>query len=170
MPSASGSPASVIPVLITTGKNPDRISKAIALAFCRAVPESRVEFRGKRTLASLVARAQKFRYTRLCAIHNESGKPSSIRFLEIADDGAWNWLAPAISITSAKPAGRMPKKSAQSRKLSVTGAKAKALLRLISPRNPVDEDVGSKINAGARSLSVFVGKKKILSLGVSYEK
>lgn len=160
----------MIPVLITTGKNPSRVSRAIALAFGIAVPESRVEFRGKRTLSSLITRAQKLHFTRLCAIHSESGKPSHIRFMEIADDGEWGWLSPAISITSAKPAGRMPKKTAQSSRLSISGAKAKVLSRLLSPRNSQDEEAGSKITAGARALSISVGKKKILSLGVSYEK
>ena len=160
----------MIPVLITTGKNPDSNSKAIALAFHMAVPESRVEFRGKRTLSSLVSRAQKLHFTRLCAIYNEKGKPSTLRFLEIGDDGEWEWLSPTIAVSSSQTFGKMPLKKSQSCNLSITGTKAKVLSRLLSPLNSKDKGPDSKITAGARSISVHVGKKKILSLGVSYEK
>ena len=159
----------MIPVLITTGKGPDRVSRAIARAFSLAVPESRLEPRGKRTMAALLAKARRLHLTRLCAIYRSQGKPSTISFLKVGDDGSWERLAPVIFVGKASFAAKFPKAAAQSRCLSITGTKAKALSALVSPKNSCEE-TGSRIIAGAKKLSISVGRKKIMELGVSYGK
>ena len=156
-------------MLITTGKGPDRVSRSIARAFSLAVPESRLEPRGKRTMAALVAKARRLHLTRLCSIYRSQGKPSTVSFLKIGDDGSWERLAPVILVGKASFAPKFPKAASQSRFLSITGTKAKALSALVSPKNS-GEETGSRIIAGAKKLSISIGKKKILSMDVSYGK
>lgn len=160
----------MIPVLFTTGKKPNRAARAIARALSLAVPESALESRGKRTLASLISKARKRHFTRLCSVYCSQGKPSEIEFLAIADDGSWGRLAPKITVKTSSFAPKFPR--AQSTCLTMSGAKAKSLSRLFSPKNhgADGEENGSRIVAGAKTLAVFMGKKKIASLGVSYEK
>lgn|GEM_PF-1509617 len=161
-------------MLITTGKAPDAVSRAIARALWLAVPESRLEFRGKRSLSSLVSLARKKHQTRICSVYLAHGKPSSLSFLSVGDDGSWARLSPSIAVKKVVFSGTtragVEAKDGQSQRVAITGAKAKPLSRLLSPANPQDRETGSRIIAGARTLSIFVGKKRMLSLGVAYEK
>ncbi len=173
-------------MLITTGKNPGIFSREIAMALASAVPGSRVEFRGKRTLSSMISKARKLHFNRVCSIGSAEGKAASLSFLKIGDDGSWERLSPKISIrgvaavasakkTGARKAGARPA-SAHAKPvprlcLKITGTKAKTLVALISPSNSQDAGPSecSRMAAGAKTISVFVGKKKIISIGVAYE-
>ncbi len=155
----------MVAVLITTGKEPDALSRRIARALFLAVPGSSLEWRGKRTMQSLLSLAKKRRFSRLCAIYKEQGKPRSISFLSLGEEG-WKWMSPRIIVKKAKAArlARLP----QSQSLLAKGAKAKTLLYLLGAQNW--EEPGSSITAGAKKLSLFLGKGKLLEMDVSYEK
>jgi len=157
----------VVQLLITTGKNPDRLSRLIAHALFASIPGSDLEFRGKRSLLSLVLKARKKHYSRLCAIHKEEGKPSSLSFISLDDEGGWERLSPSIAIKNVSAAKSFPKK--QSQCVEFSGAKKAVLGRLLDPRNSCGEPE-SKIIAGAAKISILYGRKKLLELGVAYAK
>ncbi|VVC01483.1 Uncharacterised protein [uncultured archaeon] len=154
-------------MLVTTGKKPDAASRSIAQALFLSVPGATMENRGSRPLSALISKAKKRRFTRLCTIYREEGRPSTIAFLSLSDAG-FEWLSPKIEIT--KVAALPPKKRMQqATELRIKGAKAKALQKLIEPLNQSGGQAAT-ITAGARKLTIHLGRKKILELGVEYAK
>lgn len=159
----------LVQVLITTGKKPAIACRSIARAIFLSVPGSRLEFRGKRSLGSLIKKARLAHFSRVCAIYQENGKPSQIAFLSIEGPSP-EWLSPKIGITSAKSAKKMPRRG-QSSFLKLTGSKSRALQKLLCPpRPPEGTETGSSISAGAKTISFSLGKQKLATLGVSYAK
>lgn len=157
----------MVAVLITTGKNPSESSRAIARALHLAIPHSMLEFRGSRTLDALIAKARKRHFSRVCSIYSKQGKPHSLSFLSIRDDGGWERLKPVFIMEKAQLppiAAKIP----QSCSLKITGANAKAARHLFSPSNDEYCEQTSRIVAGRGTLALYVGKRKILSLGVKY--
>jgi len=153
-------------LLITTGKKPDRLTREIAKALAAAVPGSRLENRGRRSLSQLISRAKALRFSRLCAIYKERGKPHAIAFLSTEGKG-WEWLSPKIIISKAALHLRLSK--TQSCCLEINGPKKASLLQLISPANsPGGKE--SEIKASQKKITVAMHGKKALELEVSYEK
>ena len=155
-------------MLITTSKSPSPACRRIARAFFLAVPESALEFRGKRTLSALASKARKKRFARICAIYQQKGMPSQIRFLETGERG-WEWLSPHILITKITHAPAHKGSLSQSAGLKIAGSKARAL-RLLLDQSGKPEEAQSEIISSAGGLSVKLGAKKLLELGVKYEK
>lgn len=154
-------------MLITTGKNPGRISRRIAQALQAAVPGAALEYRGRRSVASLLSKARKRHFSRLCAIHEENGKPSAISFLSLGQEGGWRRLSPTIMVHSAVPALAIPRK--QSRSVKISGAKKAALQKLLDP-SASGWETESSISASTKKIALFCGKKRVLLLGVGYGK
>jgi len=157
-------------LLITTGKKPDTLSQLIARALFLCTPESLLEGRGKRTISSLLQKARKLHFSRLCTISKREGGASEISFISLEEDGSWQRLSPAIIAQYAvaceeKKAWR----AEQSHSLKITGAKRAALQQLLSPSN-ADAEHESSITAGASTLSFKLGKTELLKMGVKYEK
>ena len=155
-------------MLITTAKDPDALCRRIARAIYLATPSSHLEFRGKRTLASLVSKARKKRFERVCAIYHSRGKPSEIRFLEISMRD-WCWMVPHLSITKILHAPAMKGSISQSVGLQIKGTKAKVLRQLLSIKGK-PEEAQSSISSSASKITFKLGNKKLLELGVKYEK
>lgn len=152
-------------MLVTTGKSPGAASRRIAGILSLSIPLSRSENRGSRSLSSLISRAAKSRFARLCTVYKEQGNPATIAFLSL--DGN-EWLSPKIKIEKVIFISKQ-QKLPQAGRLSIKGSKKAVLQKLISPVS-TDGDVQSTINAGAKSISFYIRRKKMLSLGVSYEK
>jgi rRNA maturation protein Rpf1 len=157
-------------VLITTGKGPDRETRLSARALFLAVPGSRLENRGKRTLVSMVKKAQKLHYSRVCAVYKDRGHPCTLAFIRLDGPEEWEWLTPILNIRKVKFASQQPRAMRQSARLEISGSRAKTLNLLLAPRNASEDEAESSITAGAKSLSILLGKRKLLELGVSYEK
>ncbi len=155
-------------MLITTGKNAGKLSKRIAAALCLAVQESRFEPRGKRTVQQLIAKAAKLHFSRLCSIYEESGRPSQLSFLAIDPNGGWTRLSPSIKLKNI-PIPPKKTRGQQSASLVISGTKKKVLQKLLNPLPPKEEP-DSSISASGKKIEVKIGRKKILSIGVSYEK
>lgn len=155
-------------MLITTAKDPDALCRRIARAIYLATPGSRLEFRGKRTLAALVSKARKKRFERVCAIYHAQGKPSEIRFLEIGMRD-WRWMAPHLAITKVLHAPAMKGGISQSFGLQIRGTEAKTLQKLLSIKGK-PEEAQSSISSSASKISFKLGNKKLLELGVRYGK
>ena len=156
-------------MLITTGRNPGREGRLIARALFLSFPGSRLEGRGRRTLSSLLSSARKRRFSRACTIYREQGKPCSISFISLGNEGEWERLSPEVRIKSLS-AFPLPRKIPQSACLSIKGAKA-AVLRRLADAPPCEEGEGpsSAITAGASKISFSLQGKRIMELGVSYE-
>ncbi|VVC02085.1 Uncharacterised protein [uncultured archaeon] len=155
-------------VLITTGKKPDRKARLIAKALFLSMPGSRLEGRGGRTLASLASKAAHLHFNRLCAIYKEEGRPHSLSFMEIGGKNQWRWLSPKISITKVSVSPKGKAKLRQSACLRITGTKAAALSALASPLNSSDE-TESRLAASAKKITIALGNRKLLEMGVKYE-
>jgi len=149
-------------VLITTGRNPDAASRLIANALFLAVPGSRLENRGQRSLSFLASKAKKLHFERLCTIYRQENSPKQILFMSVGKQE--KWLSPKLTIIkcSAKKL-----KANQSLCIKIKGTKAKAMQRLIMPKNSSDEPE-SALLCTAKKLVLFIGKRKILELGVKY--
>ena len=159
----------MVQVLITTGKKPGIACRAIARAIFLAAPGSRLEFRGKRPLGSLIKKARLAHFTRVCTIYQEEGKPSQLAFLSL-EGQAPEWLSPKIKIASASFAEKMPRRG-QSSSVKITGAKARTLQKLFCPPKPPEgTGAGSSISAGTNSISFSLGRQKLATLGVFYAK
>ena len=154
-------------MLITTGKNADSNSRLIAKALFLCVPGSRILWRGRRTLRSMVSKARKQHMTRLCVIQKNSGEGHSLGVLQIGT-ASWSWLSPAIEITAVS-SPKIAKKLKQSTCLKITGKRSKDLGALISHCNS-NEKAESRISATSKRISFHLSNIKLLSLGVSYEK
>ncbi len=161
-------PIKLVRMLITTGKSNGKSNRAIASALFLATPGSLFWGRGKRTLAALVRQAKKKRFSRICAIYSRGKAGQSINFLSL-EGGQTRWLSPKIVVQtlSAPKRAHLPRSSS----LALSGPKAKVLRRLMGfcPRAKAGR-CKSKISASAKKLSFFIGGKKALELGVSYEK
>ncbi len=160
----------VLYLLVTTGKKPDFLQKLIANALFLSVPESLLEGRGKRTIVSLLKKAHRLHFSRICTLSKREGGASEMSFLSLEEDGGWQRLSPTIIAQYAvaceeKKAWRQ----AQSRSLKLAGTKRAALQRLLLPLN-ADSGPVSSITAGASTLSFKLGKTELLKLGVKYEK
>jgi hypothetical protein len=155
-------------VLITTGKNANKISKRLAAGLSLAIPHSRFEARGKRTMEKLLALATKRHYGRLCTISEENGKPALISFLSIGMDGKWSRLCPKIKIASLKFASAKQIRSPRSAAISFSGAKKKTLQSLFGIEGKAEEEPESEISSSATMLQVKLSGKKLLALGVKY--
>ena len=156
-------------MLITTGKKPGNESRLIAASLAASVPGSRLENRGQRTISSLISKARRLHFSRLCTIHAEEGKPHRISFLSLEDEKGWGRLSPIIMVRKIADSPKQGCKFRQSKCLSISGTRAKTINTLLLPRNSSDE-TESKIAASAKKISIFISNKKILELGVSYEK
>ncbi|VVB99994.1 Uncharacterised protein [uncultured archaeon] len=154
-------------MLITTGRNPDAISRAIAQALGAAIPRSIVEGRGRRTLSGIISKARKKRFPRVCTIYKVEGKPCAISFLSV-DEKGWKRLSPQLQITSAKAFAKAGRE--QSSCLEISGTKASALKQLLSVmENEEGDEPESKITAGASKITIHVHGKRLIELGVKYE-
>jgi len=159
-------------MLITTGRNPDSASRAIARALHLAVPESRLEGRGRRTLSSLLSRARKLHFSRICTIYKAEGKPCSISFISLGADGGWAWLSPRIivtKVTAAVAQGNRLRNLPQSGCIAISGPKS-GILRGLFGLETQDCGPESRIIAAASKITVASGGTKLLELGVRYEK
>lgn len=137
---------------------------AAILSLC--VPGSRLENRGQRPFSSLVQKALKFRFSRVCTIHKEQGKPATIAFLSI-DENGFEWLTPKLRIEKVAFLAAAERKTPQATMISIKGAKRAALQKLLSPIN-ISEERTASITAGAKAISFSMGRKKMLTLGVKY--
>ncbi len=141
------------------------MAKSLALA----IPGCRLENRGGRTLASLISKARHFHFDRICTIYEEKGKPHEIAFMEIGEESGWGWLSPRIKINRVSFPRKPFAKIRQSNRLQISGPRARILAYLLSPRNSSDE-AESMIASSSNKLSILVANKKLLGLGVRYEK
>ncbi|MCX8194848.1 MAG: hypothetical protein N3G22_01960 [Candidatus Micrarchaeota archaeon] len=133
-----------------------------------AVPHSCLENRGKRPFYSLLSKAAKLRFKRVCSIHSQNGKPASLSFLCIDGEGKWSWAPARIKISRLRLYG-LPRKARQSQRLRIKGARARLLRELIkSPSTQHRED--SLISASSKRLEVFIHGKKAVEAEVEYEK
>ena len=156
-------------MLITTGRNPGREGRALARALFLSFPGSRLEGRGRRTLASQLSRARKLCFSRVCTIYNEQNHPCSISFISLGNAGEWKRLSPVVRIRSVR-AFPFPKKTPQSSCLLIKGSRAPVLRRLAdAPACEQGDEPGSAITASASGISLSLQGKKIMELGVSYE-
>lgn len=157
-------------LLITTGKKPDFLQKLIAKALFLCTPESLLEGRGKCTISSLLLKARKLHFSRMCTISKHEGGASEISFLSLEEDGSWQRLSPTIIAQYAVACeGKKAWRQAQSRSLKLTGTKSAAFQKLLSP-NAVDLEAESMITAGASALSFKLDRTELLKMGVKYEK
>lgn len=157
----------MVGVLIATGKRPSRTIRLIAQALRAAIPASRLEFRGQRSISSMVAKARKKGFSRFCVISKKGGKAAHLSFFTLSEKG-WGRLSPQISVTSASFPSKPPKTQPQS--LAISGGKAKKLASLINCAAPKDGGQEAKITALAGRISILIGSKRIATLGVKYEK
>ena len=94
-------------MLVTTGRNPGREGRAVARAISLCFPGSILEGRGRRALASLLSRARKLHFSRLCTVYRGQGRPCSISFISLCSGPEWERLAPEVRIkASAHPRSR----------------------------------------------------------------
>ncbi len=158
-------------MLFTTGKNADSFSKQIAYVLYAAIPCSSFEPRGKRTLAALIAKAQKKHFARICTIYKEEGKPASLSFISLDESGSWERMKPEIAISKAKFFSKDKHKRFQSACLKITGANSKTIKSLFALGECVsDDEPESQIAAGASKITISIKGKKVLELGVKYGK
>ena len=153
-------------MLITTGKKPDAISRRIAHLLSFIVPGAHLENRGNRTLSSLILKARKKRYPRVCTVYKAQGKPATSAFLSLTDDG-FSWLSPKIQIEKAVFHSAISRKFISATQLEIRGTKKSVLQELFAPVS-YSEKCPSTIKAGAKKLSFFLGRKKMLELDVKY--
>ena len=154
-------------MLLTTGKGKGIAIRQVARALFCAVPSSKLEGRGKRSLSSLLSKARKQHGGRLCVIYTDKEAACEIAFLQSDAQAGFEWLSPRIlvrKILFAAP-GKYPTSSC----LKLSGAKARALSGLLPPQE-CEGEFESEIKAGATSISIFVHGKTVLRAGVSYEK
>ena len=153
-------------MLITTGRGKEVALRQVARALFCAVPSSKLEGRGKRSLSSLLSKAGKRHGGRLCAIYSgKEGAACEIAFLQSDAQAGFGWLSPRIvvkKILFAAP-GKFPMSSC----LRLSGAKARVLSALLPPQE-CEAEFESEIRAGATSLSISVHGKSVLRAGVSY--
>jgi len=153
-------------LLITTGKGKGIALRQVARALFCAVPSSKLEGRGKRSLSSMLSKAAKQHGGRLCAIYaGKEGAACEIAFLQSDAQAGFEWLTPRImvkKITFSAP-GKYPVSSC----LKLSGAKARVLSALL-PSQECDGEPESEIKAGATSLSISVHGNLVLRAGVSY--
>ena len=155
-------------MLITTGKNPSQECRALARALFCVLPHSVLEGRGKRSLSSLITKARKKRMGSICAIYREEGGQHSLSSLSLSETG-YDWLSPKILVEKITLHSPLPKKSeGQSSSVKITGARAKEVRGLFGAE-PTGDEPESAISAGAKSISLSFRKKKLITLGVSYE-
>ena len=155
-------------MLITTGRDPGTEGRSVARALFLSFPGSRLEGRGRRTLASQLSRARKLHFSRVCTIYREQNHPCSISFISLGNSGEWERLSPEVRIRSIR-AFPFPKRTLQSACLSIKGAKAAVLRRLADAPACEPGEPASAISAGASEISFSLQGKKIMELGVSYE-
>ena len=155
-------------MLITTGKNPDSLQKLIAKALFLATPGSRLEGRGKRTIASLVEHARLLRFSRLCIIGRTQDGASELSFLSL-DSPSWSRLSPTIVANYGVACkDRKAWKVEQSISLAVKGTKRKTILNLLGIEEGDEPD--SSITADSKAISFKLAKNELLKLGVAYGK
>ncbi|MEM2138334.1 MAG: hypothetical protein QW568_04565 [Candidatus Anstonellaceae archaeon] len=157
-------------LLITTGKNAAKISKRLAAELSLAIPHSRFEARGKRTMEKLLALATKRHYSRLCTISEENGKPATMSFLSIGMNGEWSRLSPTIRITSLKFASPKQIRNPRSSAMLLSGTKKKTLQSLFGLEGDDEGKHESEISSSATMMQVRLSGKKILTLGAKYAK
>lgn len=156
-------------MLVTTGRNPGREGRAVARAISLCFPGSILEGRGRRALASLLSRARKLHFSRLCTVYRGQGRPCSISFISLCSGPEWERLAPEVRIKSIS-ASPLPRKIPPSSCVSIKGAKAAALRALSgAPACEPGDEHCSEISASASKISFSLHGKRIMELGVSYE-
>ena len=155
-------------MLITTGRKPDALSRLMAKALAAAIPGSLLENRGRRTLGALIAKARKKHFTRVCTIYKDGGKPCQMAFISLGEDAGWEWLSPKITVRKA--AASIIPRNFHSPSLELSGTRKATIANLLSVSDASGgSEPESEISAGAASLSVSLGDKKVLQLEVSYE-
>jgi hypothetical protein len=155
-------------LLLTTGKGKSIACRQVARALFCAVPSSKIEGRGKRSLSSMLSKAAKQHGGRVCAIYAHKKAACEIAFLLSDAHGGFEWLSPRIIVKKITFAA--PGKHAVSTCLKLSGTKARVLSALMPSQDCEGCGIESEIKASAASLSIFVQGKLVLRAGVSYEK
>jgi rRNA maturation protein Rpf1 len=162
----------VVDLLITTSKNSSNLTKNLAKLFSLSFPESIFMPRGKRSLEKLIGFALVKHLLRVCIIFEKNKKPDSIRVLKLKGSG-FEWAENFIKIK--KIFFLSNKKIQKSESLKISGENKKIFLELFNPINITEEfdiqdEFDSIIFASKQRILIKINGKKVLHLGVKYEK